>query len=172
MSNPYSGNPYSSYDPYSSPEESSYQEPAYREPAYQEPTYPPSSSSQPYRPPQYSQPLQQPWGGAYIVQPVIVVNRTNGKAIASMVLGILLVFTLCTFFSPIIPIGLVAGLATGIPAVILGHMAIKEIAQSNGQQTGREMAIAGLVLGYITLGLALLSGLISLFFFFTFYVHS
>ena len=155
MSNPYPGDPYSSYE-----------EPAYQEQAYQEPTYPPHQYSQPFQPPQYSQPYQQPWGGAYIVQPVIIANRpTNGKAIASMVLGICLVFTLCTFFSFVIPIGLVIGLGTGIPAVVLGHMALKEIGRSNGQQSGKEMAIAGLVLGYITLGAALVSGLISLFFF-------
>ncbi|HLW03024.1 MAG TPA: DUF4190 domain-containing protein [Ktedonobacterales bacterium] len=159
MSNPYPGDTYNPYE-----------EPAYQESAYQEPTYPPPHYAQPFQPPQYAQPYQQPWGGAYMVQPVIIVNRpTNGKAIASMVLGICLVLTMCTFFSVVIPIGFVAGLGTGIPAVVLGHIALKEIDRSNGQQGGRGMAIAGLVLGYITLGAALLSGLLFLFFFFAFF---
>lgn len=161
MSNPYPGDPYASYE-----------RPSYDESAYQESNYQPPQYSQPFQSPQYAQPYQQPWGSAYIVQPVIVVNRTNGKAIASMVLGILLALTLCTFFSIVIPTGLVIGLATGIPAVILGHMALKEIARSNGQESGKGMAIAGLVLGYITLGLALLSGLLSLFFYIAFNLSS
>jgi hypothetical protein len=166
MSNPYPGDPYSSY------EQPAYDEPAYQESNYDESNYQPPQYSQPFQSLQYAQPYQQPWGGAYIVQPVIVVSRTNGKAIASMVLGICLVLTLCTFFSVVIPIGLVIGLATGVPAVILGHMALKEIVRSNGLESGREMAIAGLVLGYITLGLALLSGLLSLFFWFLLHAPS
>jgi hypothetical protein len=51
-------------------------------------------------------------------------------------------------------------------------MAVKEIDRSYGQQSGKGMAIAGLVLGYITLGAALLSGLIFLFFFLTFHMSS
>jgi predicted acyltransferase len=43
-----------------------------------------------------------------------------------------------------------------IPALILGYMARREIDQSGGTQTGREMAIAGIVLGYIGLGLTVL----------------
>ena len=58
---------------------------------------------------------------------------TNKKAIWSLVLGIL---------------GLVCcGIFTGIPAIILGNMAKKEISASGQQGSG--MATAGLVLGII-----------------------
>ncbi|MFI0240945.1 DUF1707 and DUF4190 domain-containing protein [Streptomyces sp. NPDC016845] len=58
---------------------------------------------------------------------------TNGKAIGALVCGV------STFFS--------AGL-TGIPAVILGHMARGEIKRTGEQGDG--MAVAGLVLGWLT----------------------
>ena len=60
-------------------------------------------------------------------------SRTNGLAIASLILGIL---GLCTFF-------------TGIPAVICGHLALRKVDQSNGLIGGRNLAVAGLVLGYL-----------------------
>lgn len=54
---------------------------------------------------------------------------TNGMAIASLI---------CAFvFWPL--------------AIIFGHIALGQIRQSNGMQTGRGLAIAGLVLGYIAL---------------------
>jgi uncharacterized protein DUF4190 len=62
---------------------------------------------------------------------------TNGLAVASLVCG------LCEFFT----VGV-----TGIPAVVLGHVALQQIGRSG--QSGRGMAITGLVLGY--LGLAFL----------------
>lgn len=58
---------------------------------------------------------------------------TNGKAVGALVCGV------STFFS--------AGL-TGIPAVILGHMARGEIRRSREQGDG--MAVAGLVLGWLS----------------------
>lgn len=68
--------------------------------------------------------------------------RTNQKAVWAMVLGIL---------------GLVCcGFVTGIPALILGNVAKKEIAASNGAQTGAGMAQAGFVLGIIAIALGLL----------------
>lgn len=60
--------------------------------------------------------------------------RTDGKAIASLVLGLL---------------GLVICIA-GIPAIILGHIARSNIANSKGQLKGGGMALAGLILGYLT----------------------
>jgi hypothetical protein len=42
-----------------------------------------------------------------------------------------------------------------IVAVITGHMAKSEIKKSNGMVTGNGMATAGLILGYIQLGLGL-----------------
>jgi Domain of unknown function (DUF4190) len=40
-------------------------------------------------------------------------------------------------------------------AVIAGHLARRQIASSNGSQTGTGLATAGLVLGYIGLGFLL-----------------
>ncbi|MGY0492379.1 DUF1707 and DUF4190 domain-containing protein [Streptomyces sp. WG-D5] len=57
---------------------------------------------------------------------------TNGKAIASLVCGV------GTFLS---------GGLTGIPAVILGHMARHEIRQRG--ENGDGMAVGGLVLGWL-----------------------
>lgn len=67
---------------------------------------------------------------------------TSGLAIASMVCGILsLFFCFC------------GGMLLGIPAVICGHMALKQTgSESPGmppRMGGRGMAIAGLIMGYI-----------------------
>ncbi len=141
-SNPY--DPYSSYDPYQKPTENYQQSGPGSYNSYQQDTYqqytPPAPNPYPAysQPPIYQQPIIQP-----IVQPVMVAVAppTNGKATASMVLG------LCTF---------VVWFLAGVPAVILGHMALKEINLSNGTQGGKGQAITGLVLGYISVaGLAI-----------------
>jgi hypothetical protein len=64
---------------------------------------------------------------------------TNGKAIASLVLGIV---WLCSLGS--------------ILALIFGYMAKNEIDESGGTQGGRGLAIAGIVLGWIGVGALLL----------------
>jgi len=153
MSSPYPGDPYSAYDPYRSYQEPAYQESSYREPSYQLPTYQQPS-------------FQQPWVSAYpIVQPIIVVNPpTNGKAIASMVLGICFVLTACSFFG-FSPLAALFGLGTGIPAVILGHMALRQINASGGTQSGQGMAITGLVLGYLSIAAGLIAAFLAILFF-------
>ena len=79
--------------------------------------------------PQYP-PQAQPYGEQYQVQ-------TDGKATASLVLGIL---SLLCF-----------GLLTGLPAIILGHISRGNIAQSRGRLRGEGMALAGLILGYVSI---------------------
>ncbi len=82
-----------------------------------------------------------PW---LAVNPGAQVVATSGMAIASMVCGIvglLLVFFVC---------GIVSGLAA-LPAVVLGHLAMRAISQSEKPIGGRGMAIAGLVMGYLGL---------------------
>ena len=77
-------------------------------------------------------------GGAYVppvVNPTVVAMPTNAMAITSMVLGLLGIFLLG-------PLG-------SIPAIICGHMARRQIQDSNGQQQGDGMALAGLITGYI-----------------------
>jgi hypothetical protein len=57
-----------------------------------------------------------------------------GLAIASMVLGILWIYWIGS-----------------VLAIIFGHIALSQIKNSNGWKTGRGMAIAGVVLGYIAM---------------------
>src|SRR5439155_20006450 len=60
-------------------------------------------------------------------------SRSSGKAIASLICGVVFVFW---------PLSAVA-------AVILGHLALSDIKRSAGRLAGRGMAIGGLVTGYI-----------------------
>jgi len=70
------------------------------------------------------------------------VPRQNGLAVACLVLGIIsLACSQCI---------------TAIPGVILGHVALRQIRDSRGADTGRGMAISGLVCGYISIGVTLL----------------
>jgi uncharacterized protein DUF4190 len=77
---------------------------------------------------------------AYSPQPTYVQRPvTNGKAVASLVLGIVCLY----------------GIGS-ILALIFGFMARKEIDGSGGAQTGRGMATAGIVLGFIGIGIMVL----------------
>jgi type IV pilus assembly protein PilA len=91
---------------------------------------PPAPPSQPW--PGSPAPQQQYW------QP----PRTDGKATASMILGIL--GLLCFW-----------GIA-GIPAVILGHLSKADIRKNAGRLQGDGMATAGLIMGYISIVFGLL----------------
>lgn len=64
--------------------------------------------------------------------PLGVVPQTSGKAIGSLVCGLL-------FFIPF----------AFLAAVVLGHMALSEIRKSAGRLKGEGLAMAGLILGYI-----------------------
>jgi hypothetical protein len=68
---------------------------------------------------------------------------TDGKATASLVFGIL----------SLIPCFLILA---GIPAIILGHLSRSEIKRSMGRLGGAGMALAGLIMGYISIGFSLL----------------
>jgi hypothetical protein len=59
--------------------------------------------------------------------------KTSGLAIASLVTG------LC-FWCCAVP---------GIVAIVLGHLALESIEDSGGAKSGRGMAIAGIVLGWV-----------------------
>lgn len=112
---------------------------------------PPAPPSQPrYAPPvKASPPL--PGIGPQVMpsfQPIPVYNvgppRNNGMAIASMVTGLAsLIF--CYF--AIVP---------AIVAVVLGAVAVKQIRESQGTQTGHGMAVAGIVLGSIWIGITVI----------------
>lgn len=86
-----------------------------------------------YPPQQQSGAPQQPgFGQPAYGYPVAASQKTNGLAIASMVLGILWLYWIGS-----------------ILALIFGYMAKGAIDRSNGQEGGRGMAIAGIVLGWI-----------------------
>ena len=85
-------------------------------------------------PPPTPPPPSAGWTPAY--QPTR--QTTNGFAVASLVLG---VAVLCT------------GIIGGILAVIFGNLALARIDDAAGTQRGRGLAIAGIVLGWIGIGL-------------------
>ena len=72
-------------------------------------------------------------GTGYPVQPH---PRTNGYAVASMVLGILWIWWIGSAL-----------------ALIFGYVAKNQIDRSNGMETGRGMAVAGIILGWVGVGL-------------------
>ena len=84
-------------------------------------------------PPQWGEPQ---WGQPQPQQ------ESNGKAVTAMVLGI------CGL--------LVCPVILSIVALILGYQAKGEIDRSGGRQSGRGMAVAGIVLGWIGVALGVL----------------
>lgn len=107
---------------------------------------PPPAGQQPasdfLNPPQVQQqyPQSQPYppqAQYYGQQP----PPTDGKATASLVLGILSI--LCF------------GILTGIPAIILGHISRGNIQRSMGRLSGGGMAMAGLIMGYFSIVISL-----------------
>lgn len=74
-----------------------------------------------------------------------VKQKTSGLAITSLIFGI-------------IPLSIL----TGIPAIIMGHIAMSKIKKSQGTIGGRGMALAGTILGYLSIVLIpILAGLIT-----------
>lgn len=69
--------------------------------------------------------------------------KTNGMAIASMVLGIVWIYWLGS-----------------ILALVFGYIAKRQIAESNGTQRGSGMATAGIVLGWVGVGTLVLAILV------------
>jgi hypothetical protein len=135
MSTPYQPNPYgqpSGSDPYQP--QTNYSQPYGSQPYGADPY----SAPQPYGSQPYGQVPMQP---AY-VQPVAVAQpQTNNKALIALILGIV---------SYVLGLNIIAG----IPAIILGHMAMREIDRSGGTQGGKPLALVGLILGYLMVGLA------------------
>lgn len=74
--------------------------------------------------------------------------KANGKGIAGMVLGIL-AFVPGIFITPF-------NVILSILALVFGMIGKKEIDASAGTQGGRGMAIAGIVLGWVGIGFALI----------------
>jgi hypothetical protein len=78
--------------------------------------------------------------GSQPMMPRPMVQTTNGSAIASLVLSVLGLFG----------IGSLLG-------IIFGHRARREIRQSGGYQGGDGLALAGIIIGYVTLALFVLA---------------
>ena len=95
------------------------------QPYPQQPYYPPAPPASPYPPPGYPPPYPYPYPPA---------RTTNGMAIASMVLGILWIYWIGS-----------------ILALVFGYVARDQI-KKNGQ-AGDGMAIAGIVLGWVGVGI-------------------
>src|ERR1700687_5449838 len=116
---------------------------------------PPAPPTRPPRPPSPAQPQPYPMvpGGMPIEAP---------GATASMILGIVAVV--------LAPIGCFCGfleivaLPLGIVAVVLAFRARGRIAQSPGTLGGSGKALAGLITGFVAIGLALIAGVLILIF--------
>ena len=71
--------------------------------------------------------------------------KTSALAIWSLVLGILGLVLLSICIGPLF----------AIPAVICGHLAYSRIKRSSGTLAGEGLALAGLITGYISIGLSI-----------------
>lgn len=80
-----------------------------------------------------------PPSGAPPSAPVYVAPRTNGFAVAAMVLGILWVYWIGS-----------------ILALVFGYIAKSQIEKAGGRESGAGMAIAGIVLGWVGVGTLIL----------------
>ncbi|GHJ46223.1 hypothetical protein Cs7R123_35650 [Catellatospora sp. TT07R-123] len=110
------------------------------QPTYAQPGYPQPGYAQPG----YPQPGYQayPYGYAYVQR------RTNGMAIAALVVSIAGFFVSCFVY-------MAPGVIIGPIGAILGHVARKRL-RANGED-GDGMALAGIIVGWILTGLGLLA---------------
>ena len=119
---------------------------------YQDPSQPPYGQPQPpYGQPQYAPPPPPyPQPGMPYGQPApygapgmpMTVAQPNGLALTSLIAGILSL-TVC-------------GTVAAIVAVVTGHMGLNRANQLPPQLARRGMAIAGLIMGYVSIGLTIL----------------
>lgn len=120
----------------------------------QYPPYPPYYSYPPYYP--YAPYAPQGYAPPNYLQPYApTIAPTNGLAVASLILS------LAGFLTPL-------G-ASGLLGLILGHMALTQIKNSNGYQQGHGLALAGVIIGYSSLAFSLIVlGLYGLYMWFIF----
>jgi len=105
--------------------------------------YPPATGATPYPPYQPYAPYPYPYYAAYGYGYYSVPTpQTSGWAIASLICSIAGMVMLGAVFS--------------VVGVIFGHVVMREIKNSNGWRSGQGMALAGLIVGYIGLGLSLI----------------
>jgi hypothetical protein len=94
----------------------------------------------PTPPPEQPTPAPQPAAPEPAAKPAA---KTDGKAIAALILGIF-------SFAPMV------GWICAIVAIIMGAMSMKKINASGGALTGKPMAVIGLILGILGLVLGLI----------------
>jgi hypothetical protein len=117
-------------------------------PAPPAPAAPPAPPAMPAQPPAAQPPAAPPpppapaaYGQPAAATPYQMPRQSSGKATTAMVLGI---------------VGLVACGIAGIVAIVLGNQAKNEIDASGGQLEGRGMALAGIIMGWIAVGIMVL----------------
>jgi hypothetical protein len=107
------------------------------------------------QPPPYQSPYQSPQGGPeYGYQPHQQGPPFSPLALTSSICGIVslpLIFLSCCCGI----FGFVS-FACGLTGVICGHMALVQFKRYPGRESGQEWALAGLICGYITVGIMVL----------------
>jgi hypothetical protein len=92
------------------------------------------------------------YSGSYYQSSAPYQPKTNGFALASLILGIVSIPLLCCC----------VGVITAILAIIFGFIARNKIMASNGYETGSGMATAGIIIGFAAIGLAIILLVVSL----------
>lgn len=134
-------NPYVQSNDTAYNQQQAYQQQTYQQPAYQQPVPPPQP---PYQDPYAQSAGQQAYGQQpYYPQPQP--NKTDGKAVVSLILGILSISTSCSYGF---------GLIFGIPGLILAMLSRKSTQQqqpygvsNSGNSAG--LATAGMICSVI-----------------------
>ena len=78
--------------------------------------------------------------------------KTNSFALVSLILGIVSLPLMCCC----------VGVITAILAIIFGFIAKNKIAASNGYETGNGMALAGIIIGFAVIGIAIILVIVSI----------
>ncbi len=86
-------------------------------------------------------------------------KQSNTLALLSMIASIISVFALLVNFC--VPCVGVPGVLFGIAGAVMGFIARKQIDESDGDQTGRKMAVTGMITGIVGAGVSLLWSLIT-----------
>lgn len=113
-------------------------------PAYAAPDYPPAQQP-------YGAAAQYPDAGAYAAAPYpYAQQKTNTLAVVSLVASLVGIVGILPFIGSLV-------------GVITGHMSLNQL-KTNGEK-GRGMALAGTIIGWVGLGLAILGGILLVFLF-------
>ncbi len=80
-------------------------------------------------------------------------TQVNSLATTAMVLGIVSLALCITCIGPL-------AIVIAIPGVVMGHMAAKQARMIPGPHNGAGMARAGIILGWVTIGISLAIGVV------------